>query len=279
MSRRPPQPELPISGAFPKPRRGLSPAQMWHAFSMLLTREVLRFGRIWVQTILPPMIMTSLYFIVFGHLIGPRVGKIEGVPYISFLVPGLILMSVITQSYANVVSSFYGAKFARHIEELLVSPMPHWLIVLGYLAGGVARGLAVGAAVTFVAVFFAKIQVHDFTALILVMVLTSAVFSLGGMINAIYANSFDHISIVPTFVLTPLTYLGGVFYSIQMLPPFWQQVSLFNPILYIISGFRHAMLGISDVPVYSTYLILIAAIIVLYSFTLFLFHRGIGMRG
>ncbi len=274
-----PQPSLPISGEFPKPAVGMSPRQMWHAFSMLLTREVLRFGRIWVQTILPPMIMTSLYFIVFGHLIGPRVGEIEGVPYINFLVPGLILMSVITQSYANVVSSFYGAKFARHIEELLVSPMPHWLIILGYLAGGVARGLAVGAAVTLVAVFFAKIQVHDFTALILVMVLTSAVFSLGGMINAIYANSFDHISIVPTFILTPLTYLGGVFYSIQMLPPFWQQVSLFNPILYIISGFRHAMLGISDVPVVSTYLILLVAIAALYSFTLYLFHRGIGMRG
>jgi ABC-2 type transport system permease protein len=278
MSTKPP-PSLPISGEFPKPASGMSPRQMWHAFVMLLTREVLRFGRIWVQTILPPMIMTSLYFIVFGHLIGPRVGEIEGVPYINFLVPGLILMSVITQSYANVVSSFYGAKFARHIEELLVSPMPHWLIILGYLAGGMARGLAVGAAVTLVAVFFAKIQVNDFTALILVMLLTSAVFSLGGMINAIYANSFDHISIVPTFILTPLTYLGGVFYSIQMLPPFWQQVSLFNPILYIISGFRHAMLGISDVPVVSTYAILLAAIVVLYGFTLFLFHRGIGMRG
>ncbi|MDD4966625.1 ABC transporter permease [Halothiobacillus sp.] len=257
----------------------MSARQMFNAFAMLVTREILRFSRIWLQTILPPMIMTSLYFVVFGHLIGPRVGKIDGVPYINFLVPGLILMAVITQSYANVVSSFYGAKFARHIEELLVSPMPHWLIILGYLAGGVARGLSVGAAVTLVALFFANLQVHDVLALILVAALTSAVFSLGGMINAIYANSFDHISIVPTFVLTPLTYLGGVFYSIHMLPPFWQQVSLFNPILYIINGFRYAMLGISDVPVYTAYLILLLTIVILFAYTLRLFRKGIGMRG
>ncbi len=274
-----PQEELPISGEFTRPVRGMSARQMFNAFAMLVTREILRFSRIWLQTILPPMIMTSLYFVVFGHLIGPRVGKIDGVPYINFLVPGLILMAVITQSYANVVSSFYGAKFARHIEELLVSPMPHWLIILGYLAGGVARGLSVGAAVTLVALFFANLQVHDVLALILVAALTSAVFSLGGMINAIYANSFDHISIVPTFVLTPLTYLGGVFYSIHMLPPFWQQVSLFNPILYIINGFRYAMLGISDVPVYTAYLILLLTIVILFAYTLRLFRKGIGMRG
>jgi len=274
-----PQEELPISGEFMRPARGMSARQMFNAFAMLVTREILRFSRIWLQTILPPMIMTSLYFVVFGHLIGPRVGEIDGVPYINFLVPGLILMAVITQSYANVVSSFYGAKFARHIEELLVSPMPHWLIILGYLAGGVARGLSVGAAVTLVALFFANLQVHDVLALILVAALTSAVFSLGGMINAIYANSFDHISIVPTFVLTPLTYLGGVFYSIHMLPPFWQQVSLFNPILYIINGFRYAMLGISDVPVYTAYLILLLTIVILFAYTLRLFRKGIGMRG
>ncbi len=274
-----PNQELPISGELPVPVHGLNTSQKWHAFLMLLTREVLRFGRIWMQTILPPMITTALYFIVFGHLIGPRVGEIDGVPYINYLVPGLILMSVITQSYANVVSSFYGAKFARHIEELLVSPMPHWLIILGYLAGGVARGLAVGAAVTVVALFFADIRVHDFLALLLVAVLTSSLFSLAGMINAIYANSFDHIAIVPTFVLTPLTYLGGVFYSIHMLPPFWQQVSLFNPILYIINGFRYAMLGISDVPLLATFGILIATFVALFIFTLRLFHKGIGMRG
>lgn len=273
------QNERPIPVESTSSASGMSPRQMLNAFLMLFTREVLRFGRIWLQTILPPMIMTSLYFIVFGHLIGPRVGEIDGVPYINYLVPGLILMAVITQSYANVVSSFYGAKFARHIEELLVSPMPHWLIILGYLAGGVARGLSVGAAVTLVSLFFADLRVHDVLALLLVATLTSAVFSLGGMINAIYASSFDHISIVPTFVLTPLTYLGGVFYSIHMLPPFWQQVSLFNPILYIINGFRYAMLGISDVPVYTSYLILLVTIVILYAYTLRLFRKGIGMRG
>lgn len=270
---------VPVSGSVSPRSNGMNAQQMFNAFLMLVTREILRFGRIWVQTILPPMIMTTLYFIVFGHLIGPRVGEIDGVPYINYLVPGLILMAVITQSYANVVSSFYGAKFARHIEELLVSPMPHWLIILGYMAGGVARGLSVGAAVTLVALFFAHLQVHDVLALLLVALLTSAVFALGGMINAIYASSFDHISIVPTFVLTPLTYLGGVFYSIHMLPPFWQQVSLFNPILYVINGFRYAMLGISDVPVWSAYLILSVTILILFSFTLYLFRKGIGMRG
>lgn len=258
---------------------GMTGRQALNAFQTLLTREVLRFGRIWVQTILPPMIMTSLYFIVFGHLIGPRVGTIDGVPYINYLVPGLILMSVITQSYANVVSSFYGAKFARHVEELLVSPMPHWLIILGFIAGGVARGLSVGAAVTIVALLFADLSVHSVFALIGVALLTSTMFALGGLINAIYANSFDHISIVPTFVLTPLTYLGGVFYSIHMLPAVWQHVSLYNPVLYIINGFRFAMLGISDVPVWSTYLILLIGIGILYGFALWLFKRGIGMRG
>ena len=258
---------------------GMNTRQALHAFQTLLTREVLRFARIWVQTVFPPMIMTALYFIVFGHLIGPRVGQIDGIPYINYLVPGLILMSVITQSYANVVSSFYGAKFARHVEELLVSPMPHWLIILGFVAGGVARGLSVGAAVTFVALLFADLSVHSVLALVGVALLTSTLFALGGLINAIYANSFDHISIVPTFVLTPLTYLGGVFYSIHMLPPVWQHVSLYNPVLYIINGFRFAMLGISDVPVWSTYVILAIGIAILYAYALRLFHRGVGMRG
>lgn len=258
---------------------GLSARGAWNAFSMLLTREILRFGRIWVQTVLPPMIMTALYFIVFGHLIGPRIGEIDGVRYIEYLVPGLILMSVITQSYANSVSSFFGAKFARHVEELLVSPMPNWLIILGYVAGGVARGFAVGAAVTLVAVLFADLAVHSVINLIGVAILTSVLFALGGLINAVYATHFDHISIVPTFVLTPLTYLGGVFYSISMLPEFWQQVSLFNPILYIINGFRYAMLGIGDVPIWSTYLILMVGIALAFAYVLRLFNKGIGLRG
>lgn len=198
--------------------------------------------------------------------------------YIEYLVPGLILMSVITQSYANSVSSFFGAKFSRHVEELLVSPMPNWLIIAGYIAGGVARGLTVGAAVTLVAVFFAEISVHSVLNLMVVALFTSVLFTLGGLINAVYATHFDHISIVPTFVLTPLTYLGGVFYSISMLPEFWQQVSLFNPILYIINGFRYAMLGIGDVPIWSSYLILIIGIVLAFMYALRLFNKGIGLR-
>ena len=258
---------------------GLTARGAWNAFVMLLSREVLRFGRIWVQTVLPPMIMTALYFVVFGHLIGPRIGVIDGVPYIQYLVPGLILMSVITQSYANVVSSFFGAKFARHVEELLVSPMPNWLIIVGYVAGGVARGLTVGGAVTLVALLFAELSVHSVLNLFGVALMTSILFALGGLINAVYATHFDHISIVPTFVLTPLTYLGGVFYSINMLSEFWQQASLYNPVLYIINGFRYAMLGISDVPVWSTYAILAVGILAAYLYALRLFRKGIGLRG
>ncbi len=258
---------------------GLTARGAWNAFVMLLTREILRFGRIWVQTVLPPMIMTALYFVVFGHLIGPRIGEIDGVPYIQYLVPGLILMSVITQSYANSVSSFFGAKFARHVEELLVSPMPNWLIIVGYVAGGVARGLTVGGAVTIVALLFAELSVHSVLNLFGVALMTSILFALGGLINAVYATHFDHISIVPTFVLTPLTYLGGVFYSINMLSEFWQQASLYNPVLYIINGFRYAMLGISDVPVWSTYAILGVGILIAYLYALRLFRKGIGLRG
>jgi len=253
--------------------------QYFNAFSTLLIKEVLRFARIWVQTILPPMITTALYFVIFGHLIGPRIGQIDGIDYINYLVPGLILMSVITQSYANVVSSFYSAKFGKNIEELLVSPMPHWLIIFGYIAGGMARGISVGAAVTIVALFFADLQVYSIVMLFIVAMLTSAMFSLAGLVNGVFARHFDHISIVPTFVLTPLTYLGGVFYSIYMLSEFWQTVSLFNPVLYIVNGFRYAMLGVSDVSIWICFIILIAGIAALYSYALWLFKHGVGLRG
>jgi len=253
--------------------------QYFNAFNTLLIKEVLRFARIWVQTILPPMITTALYFVIFGHLIGPRIGQIDGIDYINYLVPGLILMSVITQSYANVVSSFFSAKFGKNIEELLVSPMPHWLIIFGYVAGGVARGIAVGAAVTIVALFFADLQVHSIVMLFIVAILTAAMFSLAGLVNGIFARHFDHISIVPTFVLTPLTYLGGVFYSIHMLSEFWQTVSLFNPVLYIVNSFRYAMLGVSDVSIWICFIILIAGIAALYSYALWLFKHGVGLRG
>ena len=248
------------------------------AFRAILVKEVLRFTRIWVQTVLPPMITTALYFVIFGQLIGSQIGDVHGFHYMQYIVPGLILMSVITNSYANVVSSFYSAKFQHNIEEMLVAPVPNYLIMLGFLGGGVARGLAVGVAVTLVALLFTPIPLHNLWVAISVLILTSILFSLGGLINAIYAKSFDHISIVPTFVLTPLTYLGGVFYSVAMLPPFWQDVSLVNPILYMVNAFRYGLLGITDVHLGVAYLAIIGFIAGLFIFALYLMNRGHGIR-
>ena len=248
------------------------------AFRAILVKEVLRFTRIWVQTVLPPMITTALYFVIFGQLIGSQIGDVHGFHYMQYIVPGLILMSVITNSYANVVSSFYSAKFQHNIEEMLVAPVPNYLIMLGFLGGGVARGLAVGVAVTLVALLFTPIPLHNLWVAISVLILTSILFSLGGLINAIYAKSFDHISIVPTFVLTPLTYLGGVFYSVAMLPPFWQDVSLVNPILYMVNAFRYGLLGITDVHLGVAYLAIIGFIAALFMFALHLMNRGHGIR-
>ena len=248
------------------------------AFRAILVKEVLRFTRIWVQTVLPPMITTALYFVIFGQLIGSQIGDVHGFHYMQYIVPGLILMSVITNSYANVVSSFYSAKFQHNIEEMLVAPVPNYLIMLGFLGGGLARGLAVGVAVTLVALLFTPIPLHNLWVAFSVLILTSILFSLGGLINAIYAKSFDHISIVPTFVLTPLTYLGGVFYSVAMLPPFWQDVSLVNPILYMVNAFRYGLLGITDVHLGVAYLAIIGFIAGLFAFALYLLNRGHGIR-
>jgi ABC-2 type transport system permease protein len=215
----------------------------------LLERETLRFARIWPQTIIPPMVTAALYFIIFGGLIGSRVGEVGGVSYMNFIAPGLILMAVISNSYANVVASFFSAKFQRHIEELMISPMSNLSLILGFMAGGMARGMAVGLAVAGVAALFTDLRVHDWGLALLVMLLTSGVFSLAGMLNAIFAKTFDDISIVPTFVLTPLTYLGGVFFSTDLLPQPWHNIALFNPVLYMINAFRQAVIGVSDVPV------------------------------
>jgi len=200
------------------------------AFETIVIKEIRRFSRIWVQTLVPPAITIALYFVIFGNLVGRRVGEMGGFQYMEFIVPGLIMMSVIQNSYSNVVSSFFSQKFQRSIEELLVSPVPNYVILTGFVVGGMARGLAVGAIVTTLSLFFADIQIAHPVITVTVILLTSVVFSLAGFINAVYANSFDDISIVPTFVLTPLIYLGGVFYSTQMLPPFWQAVSALNPI-------------------------------------------------
>lgn len=250
----------------------------WVAFRAIIVKEVLRFTRIWIQTILPPMITTALYFVIFGNLIGSQIGDVHGFKYMEYIVPGLILMAVITNSYANVVASFYSAKFQRNIEEMLVAPVPNALIMIGFIGGGVARGLAVGVAVTLVALFFTPIPLHDLWVAISVLLLTSILFSLTGLINAIYATSFDHISIIPTFVLTPLTYLGGVFYTVAMLPPFWQTVSLANPILYMVNAFRYGLLGVSDVNLAVAYAAILSFISVLFWFALALLNRGYGVR-
>jgi len=248
------------------------------AFQTIFTKELLRFTRIWLQTILPPVITTVLYYIIFGNLIGSRIGEMDGFSYIDFIVPGLILMAVITNSYSNVVSSFFSSKFQRHVEELIISPVPNWVILAGYVAGGVARGVMVGIAVTSVSLFFTDIQVQSYGWTLTVFILTAILFSLAGFINAVYANSFDDISIVPTFILTPLTYLGGVFYSISMLPEFWQQVSLANPILYMVNAFRYGLLGVSDIPMGVALGIVVLFIVALTGFSLYLLNRGICIK-
>ncbi len=250
----------------------------WIAFRTILTKEVLRFSRIWIQTLLPPAITTTLYFVIFGNLIGQRIGEMDGVRYIDFIVPGLILMAVITNSYSNVVSSFFSSKYQRHVEELLISPVPNWVILGGYVGGGVARGVAVGIVVTLVSLFFTDLNIHNYGWTLTVFVLTSVLFALAGFINAIYANSFDDISIVPTFILTPLTYLGGVFYSISMLPEVWQNISLANPVLYMVNAFRYGLLGVSDIPMGMALMITLAFIFGLTLFSLRLLKQGTGIK-
>lgn len=248
------------------------------ALQSILTKETNRFLRIWVQTLVPPAITMTLYFVIFGNLIGSQIGQIHGFSYMEFIVPGLIMMSVITNSYANVASSFFSAKFQRNVEELLVAPVPNYIIVLGFVGGGVARGILVGLIVTILSLFFIDIRIQHFGVIITTVVLTSAVFSLGGLINAIYAKTFDDVSIVPTFVLTPLTYLGGVFYSLSLLPTFWQDVSTLNPIVYMVNAFRYGFLGHSDVSLVLAYAVLISLIVVLFSIAMRLIQRGTGLR-
>ncbi len=250
----------------------------WIAFNTILLKEIRRFMRIWQQTLLPPAITMTLYFIIFGNLIGSRIGEMSGLDYMSFIVPGLIMMSVINNAYSNVSSSFFSNKFQRSVEELLVAPVPNIVILAGFVFGGVVRGIMVGLIVTIVALFFTDIQVFNFWVLCSTVILSSILFSLGGFINALYANTFDDISIVPTFVLTPLSYLGGVFYSIELLPEQWRFLSEFNPILYMVNGFRYGMLGVSDVSLYACYGILISLTVVLAAVSIHLLNKGKGIR-
>src|SRR4030088_1819583 len=250
----------------------------WVGFSTIIIREFNRIVRIWGQTIVPPTVTATLYFVIFGSLIGKRVGQVGGYDYMQFIAPGLIMMTVITNSYANVVSSFFGAKFGKHLEELLVSPLPNWLILTGYVAGGMLRGLLVGSAVTVVAFFFTRLAVAHVLAIVSAVLLTSMVFSLGGFINALFATNFDQISWFPTFVLTPLTYLGGVFYSITMLPGWAHIVSHANPILYMVSAFRYGFLGTSDVDLRLAYAIMVSAASEVFALAAALWTGGRGIR-
>lgn len=248
------------------------------AFETIVIKEVRRFSRIWLQTLVPPAITIGLYFVIFGNLIGRRVGDMGGFQYMDFIVPGLIMMAVIQNSYSNVVSSFFSHKFQRSVEELLVAPVPNYVILAGFVVGGMARGLAVGAIVTAMALFFTDLSIQNPLLTCSVILLTSMVFSLAGFINALFANSFDDISIIPTFVLTPLIYLGGVFYSSQMLPPFWQGISALNPIFYMVNTFRYGILGVSDVNTIWAFVILLAFAAALYGGCVVLLRRGTGLR-
>lgn len=248
------------------------------ALQTIVVKEVRRFTRIWVQTLLPPAITMTLYFVIFGNLVGRSIGGMGGMPYMQFIVPGLIMMAIITNAYANVVSSFFGAKFQRSIEELLVSPVPHAIILWGFVLGGVARGLAVGLIVTVLSLFFTDLHLHHVGVMLYSVLMTAILFSLGGFINAVYAKTFDDVSIVPTFILTPLTYLGGVFYSMDLLSPFWQSVSYLNPIVYMVNAFRYGVLGHSDVSVTLSLTFITVLVVVLYVVALRLLQRGTGMR-
>ncbi|MDA8622185.1 ABC transporter permease, partial [Psychrosphaera sp.] len=228
--------------------------------------------------LVPPAITMTLYFVIFGNLIGSRIGDMGGFDYMSFIVPGLIMMSVITNSYSNVASSFYSAKFQRNIEEMLVAPVPNFVIVLGFIGGGMLRGLLVGLIVTCVSLLFVDIQIHSIATLVITVLMTSMVFSLAGLINAIFANSFDDISIIPTFILTPLTYLGGVFYSLSLLPEFWQSVSKINPIVYMVNAFRYGFLGVSDVDLSVAISMIVGFVIVFFTIAMTLINKGIGIR-
>ena len=256
----------------------MSPYEQWIAFLTIMRKEVRRYLRIWTQTLLPSAITMSLYFLIFGTLIGKRIGTMGGVSYMEFVVPGLIMMAIITNTYANVVGSFFGAKFNNSIEELLVSPTPTYVIVLGYAAGGVTRGILVSIIVTSVALFFTKLDIHSWLVVIGVVSLTSISFSLLGLINAVFANTFDDVNIVPTFVLTPLTYLGGVFYSLDLLPTFWASLSQINPLVYVVNAFRYGVLGVSDVDITMSFTMLTVLTVASFAYAMHLLGKGTRLR-
>jgi ABC-2 type transport system permease protein len=253
-------------------------ARHWTSLVTVMRREVMRILRIWGQTLVPPAITMTLYFLIFGGLIGSRVGTMDGIRYMDFIVPGLVMMSVIQNSYGNISSSFFGAKFGRHVEELLVSPMPPWVILGGYVAGAVLRGLMVGVIVLCIAMFFTKVRVPHPLVTLSTVLLGATIFSLAGFVNAVYAKKFDDVAIVPIFILTPLTYLGGVFYSVKLLPGWAETATHANPIFYMVNAFRYGLLGVSDVPLWIAYALMLGFVVVLATLGLTLLRRGVGLR-
>lgn len=253
-------------------------SEQFVAFRTILRKEVRRFVRIWPQTLLPSAITMSLYFVIFGSLIGSRIGDMGGFTYMEFVVPGLIMMAIVTNSYSNVVSSFFGSKFNHSVEELLVSPTPNYVILMGYVVGGVTRGLLVAMIVTAVSLFFTRLHIHSIGVVVLGVFLTSVLFALAGFINAVFANSFDDISIIPTFVLTPLIYLGGVFYSLDLLPDFWAGVSKLNPLVYVVNAFRYGVLGVADVSVGFAFAMLGGFTLLAFSYSMYLLNSGTRLR-
>ncbi len=250
----------------------------WIALLTVARREVMRILRIWSQTLVPPAITMVLYFLIFGQLIGSRIGDMGGYTYMDFIVPGLVMMSVIQNSYGNISSSFFGAKFGRHVEELLVSPMPNWVILGGYVAGAVLRGLMVGVIVLCIAMLFTDVRIPHPLVTLSTVLLGATIFSLAGFINAVFARKFDDVAIVPTFILTPLTYLGGVFYSVRLLPQWAETATYANPIFYMVNAFRYGLLGSSDVPLATAYALMLFFVAALGALALWLLHRGVGLR-
>jgi ABC-2 type transport system permease protein len=251
---------------------------MWIAYKTIVVKEILRFTRIWVQTIFPPVITTSLYLLIFGGLMGERIGDMQGVDYLHFIIPGIILMTVIQNSYANTVSSFFLAKFNNSIEELLISPVSYWVILLGYISGGIVRGFVVGLGVFVAVSFFVELQIYNIWIVLMTFLLTAILFSLAGFINAVFAKSFDDISIVPTFILMPMTYLGGMFYSVEILPEFWQTLSKFNPIYYMVDSFRMGFLGSSTTDLLVSMLVLTTMIMALAIVAFYLLKKGVNIK-
>jgi ABC-2 type transport system permease protein len=252
--------------------------EVWVGFTTILKKEIIRFLRIWSQTLLPSAITMTLYFVIFGHVLGSRVGDMGGFSYMQYIIPGLVMMSIITNAYSNVSSSFFSLKFQHSIDEITISPLPHYVVLWGFVLGGVLRGLFVGIIVTLIALCFTSLHIAHPLLMLAVVILSSALFSLAGFLNGLFAKKFDDISIVPTFVLTPLTYLGGVFYSVALLPPFWHKLSLFNPILYMVSAFRFSVLGVSEVNTVHSIIFIILCVIALYFANLRLLSSGYGIR-